>query len=736
MNDIVVTVTNPGAANVSLSNGSVVNATVGNGGVVNVAIGTISPGNATVVAGTLTINSTSTLSYGNAAYVKNVGTSYAASLDIGIPAGPPTTVLVGNTTTLSSGNASVTGVANGSNLTLSFAIPRGASGINGTTPSFAVGNVTTLAAGGSATVTATPSNGGANVTLNFAIPRGVDGTGGGSSNLTVSDATPSNLGVASAGTSNLASRSDHTHNLPVISYANLTGVPSNFPSNIGSVSGLQSALDAKQSAGNYLTTAVTGVNNLTGNLSLIAAGGLSIAANGSTLTLTASADVANSTIDGGDYVGQLLYGITFGTQPQSVTANTTTSVTISSLNVTANFPTQGAVAVSGGLLSLTWVKVDGQFWSPFFIASTNNGTTWSQVFTGEFYSYAVPDMPITTASNGTRTVIGTYRAFYSNSPTTSGSWADTGAGDNATTPYAVAYGSGKFVAICRSPYQTDLYGSTFTLLTVNTSPDAVNWTSRAFTAPSNALSQTFPVTSCRKPLVVVGGKFVVCARASFSGGASYGFIWTSSDGVTWTPTQFDSAQRDEVFFDMVSTGTVAVGVDGTTTARYTTDGTTWTSSTLPVACNRISYAGGLFWAFNGSVSGTDVCYSANGQSWTLGTMPVSSKWESVAGGSTAFALANPVSGGIRYATATIGTTYASANLTVSATATGGASVAYQWQQSLDAGTNWSDINGATNTTLSLSNLTTANSGTRYRAVASSTGAALGYSQSATLTVTG
>jgi hypothetical protein len=36
----------------------------------------------------------------------------------------------------------------------------------------------------------------------------------------------------------------------------------------------------------------------------------------------------------------------------------------------------------------------------------------------------------------------------------------------------------------------------------------------------------------------------------------------------------------------------------------------------------------------------------------------------------------------------------------------------------------------------LSNLTTANSGTRYRAVALSTGAALGYSQSATLTVTG
>jgi hypothetical protein len=382
MSDINVTVTNAGTSNVTASSSSTYTATVGNGGVVNVAIGMISPGNATVVAGSLTINSTSTLSYGNAAYARNVGTAYAASLDIGIPAGPPTAVLVGNTTTLSSGNASVTGAANGSNLTLSFAIPRGASGLNGTTPSFAVGNVTTLAAGGTATVTATSANNGANVVLNFAIPRGVDGTGGGSSNLTVSDATPSNLGVASAGTSNLASRSDHTHNLPVIAYANLTGVPSNFPSNIGSVSGLQSALDGKQAAGNYLTTAVTGVNNLTGNLSLIAAGGLSIAANGSTLTLTASADVGNSTIDGGDYVGQLLYGITFGTQPQSVTA-----IASNNSAATANF-TVSATAIGGASVNYQWQS------------SSDAGSTWSSINNATSATLSLSNL--TTANSGVR----------------------------------------------------------------------------------------------------------------------------------------------------------------------------------------------------------------------------------------------------------------------------------------------------------------------------------------------
>ena len=493
-------------------------------------------------------------------------------------------------------------------------------------------------------------------------------------------------------------------------------------------------------SGNYLTTAVQSLNNLTGNLSLIAAGGLSIAANGSTLTLTASADVANSTIDGGDYVGQLLYGITFGSQPQSVTANVTTTVNLSTLNVTANAPTQGAVAVSGGLLSVNWYSFELQQY-PQFVASTNNGTAWNQVSEPAFSALGggnpVPDMPLTVASNGTRTVVGAYLAYYSDTPTTNGSWSNTGVGTSTGRPYAVAYGGGRFVALKRTAWNDGQGNSDKTQLTVSTSADAVSWTARSFTPPNGTLTTPYPLTACRKPIAVVGGKFVVCGITYISDG--YRFVWTSSDGITWTPSQFDSTivnYGGDLFLDMVSSGTIAVGVDGTTTARYTTDGTTWTSSTLPVACNRISYAGGLFWAFNGAASSTDVCYSANGQSWTLGTMPVSSTWDTVAGGSTAFALANPVGGTARYATATIGTTYASANLTVSATATGGASVSYQWQSSLDAGTTWSDIANATNTTLSLSNLTQANNGTRYRAVASSTGAALGYSQSATLTVTG
>jgi hypothetical protein len=334
MSNITVNVTNAGAANVAVSNGSTVNATVGNGGAVNVSLGTISPGSATVVSGTLTINSTTTLAAGTPAYVKNdAGTAYAAKLDIGIPAGPATSVVVGNTTTLAAGsNATVSGTANGSTLTLAFGIPAGTPGQNGTngsngtngiTPTFSA-SASTLSAGSNATVTATTTNGGANVALAFGIPAGADGGGGGSGNVTLSNATPSSLGTASAGTSSLASRSDHVHALPVIAYANLSGVPSVFPSNIANVSGLQTALDGKQAAGNYLTSAVTSLNNLTGGVTLAAGSNVTLTANGSTLTLSSSGGGidANGTVDGGDYVGEIPQSmITITQQPTNQTAS-------------------------------------------------------------------------------------------------------------------------------------------------------------------------------------------------------------------------------------------------------------------------------------------------------------------------------------------------------------------------------------------------------------------------------
>ncbi|MBI3138422.1 MAG: T9SS type A sorting domain-containing protein, partial [Sphingobacteriales bacterium] len=56
--------------------------------------------------------------------------------------------------------------------------------------------------------------------------------------------------------------------------------------------------------------------------------------------------------------------------------------------------------------------------------------------------------------------------------------------------------------------------------------------------------------------------------------------------------------------------------------------------------------------------------------------------------------------------------------TFSASVTGGSPVTYQWQRSTDGGTNWSNISGATSATLTVSNVTAAMSGYKYRVVAS------------------
>jgi hypothetical protein len=354
MSVINVNVTNAGSANVSVSNGSTVSATVGNGGVVNVSTGTISPGNATVVSGTLTINSTTTLAAGQAAYVKNdAGTAYAAKLDIGIPAGPATLVSVGETTTLASGsNATVTGSVSGSNLTLAFGIPRGV------TPSIAIGNVTTSAAGSSASVVATTTNSGANVTLDLTIPRGDPGTSGSNgtngTTITLSDATPSNLGTASAGSSNLAARADHVHSLP-------------------SLSTLGAA------ASNHAHPYVTGLNNLTGALTLAAGPNVTITSNSSTLTIDSKAGLdGNTVIDGGNYVGEIIYSgtITITQQPTNQTA----------VSNAATFSVAAQVSPTG-TLGYQWQRSD------------NNGSTWLTVSNATASSVSLSGLTVASDNN-------------------------------------------------------------------------------------------------------------------------------------------------------------------------------------------------------------------------------------------------------------------------------------------------------------------------------------------------
>jgi hypothetical protein len=82
------------------------------------------------------------------------------------------------------------------------------------------------------------------------------------------------------------------------------------------------------------------------------------------------------------------------------------------------------------------------------------------------------------------------------------------------------------------------------------------------------------------------------------------------------------------------------------------------------------------------------------------------------------------------------TTDGSASFSVSASATLGGTLSYQWQRSTDDGANFSDLSGETASTLSLSSLTLSSQGYRYRVVVSASGGATPVTSSAaTLTVT-
>ncbi len=76
-----------------------------------------------------------------------------------------------------------------------------------------------------------------------------------------------------------------------------------------------------------------------------------------------------------------------------------------------------------------------------------------------------------------------------------------------------------------------------------------------------------------------------------------------------------------------------------------------------------------------------------------------------------------------------------ASFAVTATATTG-SLVYQWQTQSATGTRWANISGATSATLSLTGLTTADTGKKYRVkITTSAGAEEVISDAATLTVT-
>lgn len=676
----------------------------------------------------------------SAAVTKNAVVSVAASAAAAPggtgptgPQGPPsTTITVGSVSTLAAGSsATVVGTSsnNGANLSLAFGIPAGATGAtgaagtNGVTPTITA-SATTLAAGSSATVTATPTDGGSKVALAFGIPAGAAGSGGGA---TLSDSTPSALGTASAGVSGTASRSDHVHAVPVISYANLTNVPSTFaPSTHTHTSAAITDFATAAAAAAPVQT----VAGRTGDVVISTTDVEGLAES------LANVDVA--VIDGGDYVGVVVEptpSITITAQP----ANRSVSVnTVNEVASTLPSGTWGAVSRAYD----KWFVSGHQTTQADYVATSDDGVSWTrksglpnaglwsavQYANGVYatqagntvaYSSDLTTWSASTISNSRGSVFGAggkfLRAtdtglFFSNDAAT---WTQAATFSSETNTKTFAYSDGKWFA---SDYNLGMRAST----------DGATWS--AIRTGLRGFIEN---------VVTFGGKqYVGC---STGGGVTY------SSG-TWGGTTFPASGSSSQGCQFATDGTVLVAYSYAGKIFSSTNGTTFVERTLPISLisqkrGHLLYANGKFVLVmaqeitsSGSFTtnpGTIYFTSSNGVDWTQATRTYpsyGSAYVLVDGGY----YASQSAGAFSYLQ--IGSSTAVAAFTVSAYLAGNA-LTYQWQASTDAGTTWANVSGATSAVLSLSGLTTADNGKRYRCILSATGVASVTTNSATLTVT-
>jgi hypothetical protein len=126
------------------------------------------------------------------------------------------------------------------------------------------------------------------------------------------------------------------------------------------------------------------------------------------------------------------------------------------------------------------------------------------------------------------------------------------------------------------------------------------------------------------------GKFVAIANGNTG---AY-----STDGITWTETTLPSSAS----WNAIAYGNgkfVAIGYDSDK-AAYSTDGITWTATTLPndvlatTFWNSVVYGNGKFVAV--ITDGDKAAYSTNGTTWTAATMPSSDYWFKVVYGNGKF----------------------------------------------------------------------------------------------------
>ena len=200
--------------------------------------------------------------------------------------------------------------------------------------------------------------------------------------------------------------------------------------------------------------------------------------------------------------------------------------------------------------------------------------------------------------------------------------------------------TGKWVAVSRGG-ATASYSTNGTTWTTATLPASTNWTSVAYGKISGV------------------GYWVAIA----TGGTDAAY---STDGISWTAATLPaSANWTAVTY---GNGRFVAIATGSTSAAFSTNGTSWSSmGVLPASTtwSDVNYGGGTFFAVATGGTGFQGAYSTNGTTWTASTMPSSGDWVSVAYGNSRFVAI--ATGGTGAGYSLNGTTWTAATLPSSST---------------------------------------------------------------------
>jgi hypothetical protein len=361
-----------------------------------------------------------------------------------------------------------------------------------------------------------------------------------------------------------------------------------------------------------------------------------------------------------------------------------------------------------------------------YAAALNVGTAWSSVGTGNTFWNEI-------AYNGSRWVVaGSWYnspvGYYTSVSTDATTWTTRGTSTSPQFPVtAIASDGTSFVAVGNGQYAGSTDGLAWTGSTLPVNANAVAYGNSRWLAAGSSSSTSSNGTTWAAAVTAPATILKLCyGSGGFVGTASgtTSSVYRTTDGTSWSTHSLPaSAAWSGVAFG----GGVYVAVRTGSTAAYSSDGQTWTTANMPSSrtWNAVVYAAGRFFAFG--YNSTAAAFSADGQTWTAITLPASGRWLAAAGGSSSVLAMNQGTGSHAYSVAA-----SSAAFTVAAAST--ATLSYQWQLSTDAGSTFANISGATSATLSLTGLTTAESGRRYRCVVSATGTSSVTSNSATLTV--